>query len=106
MDTVRIARDFGTVSQILPDGLTLFTAPFTFIDAIRAALVFLGWRENLLTEEQPPKKIWGDSEALDAWFAEVERKREDKIKGQGNDREGWDGPMEKNAAVSMILVND
>lgn len=93
------------MSQILPDGLTLFTAPHSFVGAIRSAMVFLSWQENLPREEIPPRKIWLDGEALEAWFERVEKLREDKTKGTNKPEEGWDGEMVDNAALKQMISN-
>jgi hypothetical protein len=106
LDTVRIARDFGTVSQLLPEPLTLIEAPYNLVGAIRATMVFLSWQENLPAKEIPPKRIWLDAKKLDAWFKSIEKKREDEMKGQSNDIEGWDGEMKQNEAARSILIDD
>ncbi len=105
MDTVRIARDFGTVSQLLPPGLTLLDSPYVVVNAIRMAVVFLSWRENLRPKEVPPKGIWLDGKKLEKWFKDIEQKREDEMKSKDNSGE-WDGEMKRNSAIDMLLVDD
>jgi hypothetical protein len=106
LDTIRIARDFGTVSQVLPQGLSLYDAPHTFVEAIRSTIVFLGWQDNLESKEIPPKRVWLDAKKLDAWFKDVKAKREDEMKGRSNTAEGWDGDMVQNDAVRQMIVDD
>jgi hypothetical protein len=106
LDTIRIARDFGTVSQVLPPGLSLYDAPHTFVEAIRSTIVFLGWQDNLESKEIPPKRVWLDAKKLDAWFKDVKAKREDEMKGRSNTAEGWDGDMVQNDAVRQMIVDD
>lgn len=107
MDTVRIARDFGTVSELLPRGLSLLDAPFPLVGAIRLATQFLSWRENLPRDEQPPKAIWLDGEKLERWFKDVEAKREAEMKGNTKSDDGiWTGEMKSNDAIKYMLVDD
>jgi hypothetical protein len=107
LDTVRIARDFGTVSELLPAGLSLLDAPFPIVGAIRMATVFISWRENLPSKEQPPKSIWLDGNKLESWFKDVEAKREAEMKGKGDkDHPEWDGEMKSNDAIKFMLVDD
>jgi hypothetical protein len=106
LDTIRIARDFGTVSQVLPPGLSLYDAPHTFVEAIRSTIVFLGWQDSLEFKEIPPKRVWLDAKKLDAWFKDVKAKREDEMKGRSNTAEGWDGDMVQNDAVRQMIVDD
>lgn len=99
LDTVRIARDLGDVSALLPEGVrSLADAPYTLHDAIVAALHFLKY-EELPKDEQPPKRIWFDNDAMRDWIAHIERVREAKYKG-----EKPSGPTEENDAASDLLV--
>lgn len=91
------------MSQLLPNGLTLFNAPYTFLEAIKTTLVFLSWQENLERKYQPPKRIWLDGKKLDEWFKKVEKLREDEMKGKNNPEE-WSGEMVDNDAVSMLVT--
>jgi hypothetical protein len=106
VDTVRIARDFGTVSELLPEGFVdLRDCPHLFFEALRTAMVVLSFDE-LPKDERPPKHIWLDGEKLTAWFKDVERKREDKYGGGGGDasRPGpIEDPVENEAARSLIV---
>jgi hypothetical protein len=100
-DTVRLARDLGTVSQLLPPWCRdLMDAPYLLFDAIRTALVFLSFDE-LPDKERPPKRIWLDGDKLNDWFKQVKRNRDLEAKGQGSDD---DGEYEENAAAQSLLV--
>lgn len=102
VDTVRIARDFGTVAELLPDGVDdLRDCPHVLFTAIRQALVILSFGE-LPDDERPPKRIWNDGEALKDFFDEVKRRRDEKY----GDRKG-PGPIEdpvQNDAARSLLV--
>jgi len=93
------------VSQLLPDGFTLYDAPFVFVNAIRTTMVFISWQEHLPREEIPPKKIWLDGDALKEWFKHVEKLREEKAKGTNKPEEGWDGEMVQNPAVAQLIAH-
>jgi hypothetical protein len=94
------------VSQVLPQGLSLYDAPHTFVEAIRSTMVFLAWQDNLESKEIPPKRIWLDAKKLDDWFKSVKRMREDEMKGHSNTAEGWDGEMVQNDAVRQMIADD
>jgi hypothetical protein len=94
------------VSQVLPQGLSLYDAPHTFVEAIRSTMVFLAWQDNLESKEIPPKRIWLDAKKLDDWFKSVKRRREDEMKGNSNTAEGWDGEMVQNDAVRQMIADD
>lgn len=96
---MRIARDFGSVSELLPDGIAdLRDCPYVLFDAIRHATVVLSWQENLPDKERPPKRIWQDGEALKEWFARLDKERE-------REREGKkiDDPVDNPAAAGLIV---
>ena len=57
--------------------------------AVSTALTVLSWYENLPKDEQPPREIWWSGELLDAWFAEVQDRRDSRSKG-GRKRSSWD----------------
>ncbi len=38
----------------------------------------MGWQENLFGEDMPPEWMWALPDSLEDWFAEVERRREQK----------------------------
>jgi hypothetical protein len=52
----------------------LHDCPYTLFAAIRRAMFYLSFDE-LPKEERPPKRIWDDDEAIEEWFAAIERKR-------------------------------
>lgn len=90
------------MSSLLPDDVRgLADAPYGLQDAIVAALHFLRY-EELPKEDQPPKKIWLDGEQLEAWWAEVERRRKAKY-GIDGEKE-IDGPAEHNEAAKELLI--
>jgi hypothetical protein len=105
VDTVRIARDFGTVSELLPDGFDdLRDVPHVFFEALRTAVLILSFDE-LPKDERPPKRIWLDGEKLTDWFKTVEKRREEKY-GSSNGKSS-PGPIEdpvQNEAAKGLLV--
>jgi hypothetical protein len=99
---VRIARDFGTVAELYPPGITdLREVPAMWFDAIRRALIFISWQENLEEEEQPPRRIWLDDEQLKEHFAAVKQRRKERfeIKGGGE----IENPVENEAAKALVV---
>lgn len=104
LDTVRIARNLGDVSTLLPRGITsLADCPYHIHDAISKALVFLSFGEELAPEERPPKHIWLDPEALKEHFDKVKKMRDEKF---GMDKDG-PGPIEdpvQNDAASKLVT--
>ncbi len=102
LDTVRIARDFGTIAELYPPGITdLREVPAMWFDAIRRALTFISWQENLEEEEQPPRSIWLDPDKLADHFAQVKQRRKEKfdIKGGGE----IENPVENEAAKALVV---
>ncbi len=84
LSLVRVARDAGDISSLLPPGVTnLVDAPYTIHNAIMAGLQFLSF-EELRESERPPKRIWLDGEKMTKWFDEVKRLREAEAKGHGD----------------------
>jgi hypothetical protein len=78
IDTVRIARDLGGVSILLPDGIEHFgDCPFNLHRAITDSLRILSY-EEFPTDERPPRAIWHRGEKLDEWWRGVEAARADK----------------------------
>jgi hypothetical protein len=101
VDTVRIARDFGTVAELLPDGIDdLRDCPHTLFNAIRVALMIIGFDE-LEEDERPPRRIWLDNDRLGAWFKEVRRKRKERYSGKGPGP--IEDPVDNEAARSLIV---
>lgn len=106
IDTVRLARDLGTVSQLLPEWCrNIQDAPWVLFDAIRTALMFCKF-EELPEKEVPPKRIWLDGDKLNDWFRMVKRRREEEMRGDGgsSDSSYEDGGMETNPAAAQLMV--
>lgn len=104
MDTVRLARDMGTVAELLPDGIESVTdMPHTLFTAVNHGLRFLSF-EELPSEEQPPKRIWLDPEKLTDWFDTVKKRREEQY-GGGKSAGPIEDPVE-NAAAKSLIVGD
>lgn len=87
------------MSSLFPPGIEkLYDLPFTIHQAILAALSYLSFNE-LPKDERPPKWMWTDGEKLDAWFKEVERLREAKYGGGGDQ-----SSMEKSDLRHKLIV--
>lgn len=100
--TVRIAQSLGGLHTIFPEGVTrLSELPYTLHDAILAALNFISFDE-LLDDERPPRKLWGDGEKLNMWFEEVKRKRNEKYGLDGSESGPIDNPVRNAAARDLI----
>lgn len=99
IDTVRIARDFGTVSELFPPGTeNVRDLPWRWFEAIRLAMFFISFDE-LPEEERPPRKIWLDTEALESHFSALKAKREREAKG---DKTLEGEPVQNKAARDLI----
>lgn len=101
IDTVRLARDLGDVSQLLPPGVeTLRDMPHPVFSATRQALIFLSF-EELPEDETPRKSIWNDGEALKEHFdrVKVDRKR----KYGGDSSSDIEDPVQNEAARALIV---
>lgn len=85
-------------SLLPPDCLGLLDAPYHLADAISLALRFLGFYE-LPLEDQPPKRIWFDGDAMKAHWDQVERNRKARTEGRAPE-----GPTESNAAADDLLI--
>lgn len=93
---MRIARDFGTVAELLPDGVQdMRDCPHVLFSAVRNALVVLSFDE-LPADERPPRRIWNDGEQLKEWFDEINRRREEKPGAEIED------PVDNQAASSLL----
>lgn len=104
LDTVRLARDFGTVSQLFPEGIeTVRDLPYTLFDAIRSALVFLSFDE-LPADEQPPKRIWLNANKLSEWFQAVKRRRDERMnEGTSGSSAPIEDPVQNDAAAALVV---
>lgn len=97
---MRIARDLGDVSQLLPDGIgRLRDAPARFHQAIKSALIFLSFDE-LPEDDIPPRNIWTDGRRMKDWFADVRRRNKEKVGGREID------DPRTNAAIDLLIVGD
>jgi hypothetical protein len=86
---------------LFPPGIThLADLPATLHDAISKGLAFVSFDE-LPSEERPPRKIWLDSERLDEWFTEVEKRRKEKYGVDGN--KDIEDPVGNEAARGLIV---
>ena len=56
--------------------------PYPFFNAIRTGSALASFDE-LAKDEQPPRWMYDDQDALRDWFAEVERKRAAEMGGAG-----------------------
>lgn len=99
METIRIARDFGNVSALLPDGIdTIHDLPYVLHGAISLTLRFLQFDE-LEEKEMPAKSIWLNPEALHDHFAQVKRDRERKYSSKGD----IEDPVDNEAVKGLIV---
>lgn len=67
--------------------------PNDLVRAIAHAHRLLDWEENLQSEEMPPEWMWPFDDELEAWFEEVQRKRDEKY---GGDSSASSEPMMSN----------
>ncbi len=106
MDTVRIARDVGDMSLLLPAGVTgFFDLPYNVFDAIRTTLGHLGL-EELPKEDRPARNILFDSKEMKAHWRAVEERNRVKYGGKSNSisDEPIDGPVSRNPLVDEIYA--
>lgn len=81
MDTVRLARDLGNVSGLLPTGISsLREIPYPLLQAIKAALVYLSFEE--WGDDAPPRSIWTDPGRVNEHFDHVHRRRKERMEGR------------------------
>lgn len=100
VDTVRLARDFGTVSELFPRWCTdLRDLPYPLFEAITSACVVLSWDE-LLEHERPPERMWDSGDQLKEWFEQVKRNREAEAKGE---KRAIEDPVENDAAKGLLV---
>jgi hypothetical protein len=98
IDTVRLARDLGDVSQLLPDGVrSLRDIPWRLQQAIKTALMYLGF-EELPPEDVPPRNIWSDGPLLREHFDRVRTRHEERSSGREIEDET------RNATIEMLVV--
>lgn len=97
IDTVRLARDFGTVRELFPKWVDdLRDLPYKLFEAIRDGMTFLSF-EELLEHERPPKRLYDQPEKLNAWFKEIRRRQR-----QDRDHAPIDDPVQNEAAKDLI----
>jgi hypothetical protein len=105
---VRLARDLGDLSLLLPDGVhDIYDMPYPLFEAIRLALIFLNY-EELPSEEQPPRSIWFENDEMRKHWKAVERMRKKKYGGAADDDIGDEpivGPVSENAAMKELIDN-
>lgn len=92
------------MSSLLPEGVDhLVDAPYSLHQSIIFALRVIRWEEDLSPDERPPKRIWLDNRRLEAHFAEVQRKRDEKY-GDKRDEDDLpdDDPRVKHNTVRLI----
>jgi hypothetical protein len=95
---VRIARDLGDVSLILPPACkTLADAPYSFAHALKAALRFLSF-EEMMPDDVPPRNIWLDGRRLKEHFADLRAKHR-----EGGRRDEIEDPQ-RNGAIDMLIT--
>lgn len=99
---MRFVREFGTVEQIMPQGITtLRELPYPLFNAVRVGMLYLGF-EELSREDQPPRRIWQDSDALKVWFDDVRSRN-----GSRSEPDSWErnieDPVDNEAARSLIV---
>jgi len=100
LDLVRVARDCGNISSLLPPGIdNLIDMPFHLHRAVVAALGFLGF-EELPQDERPPKRIWLDGNKLNAWFNDVRARRKAEMEGHATP-EMSESPLKKELLVGF-----
>jgi hypothetical protein len=88
------------VSQLLPEGTTLKDAPHSLFDAIRQALIFLGF-QDLPNEERPDRKIWHNADALKEHFEAVKKRWEEKMDPDGKGE--VEDPVDNAAAKGLLI---
>jgi hypothetical protein len=62
--------------------------------AIEQAHRIIGWQENMMSDEMPPRWMWHLDHELELWFERVETEREAKYGGDGSGDEST--PMMSN----------
>jgi hypothetical protein len=104
LDTLRIVRDLGYVSSLVPDGyFGVWDLPFPLLEAVNQSLYFLRFDEIQHVEDTPPKKIWFDADAMRAWWVMVEDRMRRRAKGEEVSADDT-GDQEPNAAAADLLA--
>lgn len=88
------------MSQLLPEGVSLKDAPHSLFDAIRQAVIFLGF-QDLPDDERPDRKIWHDGDALKRHFEAVKKRWEEKMDTNGSGE--VEDPVENAAAKGLLI---
>ena len=71
---------------MLPHGIeSIEDIPWDLVRAIEHAHLILGWQENLVSEEIPPRWMWAHDYELKQWFDEIRMAREEKYGGDHDD---------------------
>lgn len=89
------------MSALLPEGASLNNVPYLWFDAVRFALMVVGFDE-LPSEDRPPKRIWRDGDRLEEWFKAVKRRHEAEARGESKHIED---PVD-NAFIKDLIVED
>lgn len=98
---MRVAKAFGGVRELFPPGITdLREMPYPWFQAIRHALVVVGWDE-LEPEFRPKKSIWMDGDALKAHFEWVEAVKKERF--SGNPETAIEDPVENQAVKDLVV---
>jgi len=101
VDTVRLVRDFGTISELFPEGVDdVRDLPYILFDSIRYAMLFASFDDNLDLDERPPKRVWLDNDKLKAHMEWVRRKRDREMKGESAKKEIED-PVDNDLAKGI-----
>jgi hypothetical protein len=91
----------GTAHLLFPPGCDdIRELPAPLFEAIKVSLIYLGFEEMPL-EDQPPKKIWQDNDALKQHFEMLKQKRKQEasttVEGPIED------PVQNELAKDMIV---
>jgi hypothetical protein len=69
----------GSGESLLPSGCNIEAVPHDLHLALEHAYKILNWQENLSDDEMPPRWMWHLDWELEAHFATVRRKRDEKF---------------------------
>lgn len=78
-----------------PKGTNFETAPADLALAINHSILICSWRENLPSDEMPPRWMWHLDWELEKWFKEVSKKRDEKY-GTQDSSDDSDNVFEEN----------